>query len=90
MYFLSDTLFTFDIGILVFHIILTAISRRNDECWNIVICIGVINVLGQALINLIQDKRFKSEADSVNKQRCEKFIFSNRQKRFKQKYWEDF
>ena len=74
-YFLWDTLVTFEIGVLIFHIILAVISKRNDECWNIIICVGVISIIGQASINIFQDQRFKIEADSVNKQRCEKFVF---------------
>jgi hypothetical protein len=46
VYFFWDTLVTFDLITLVFHIVLTAISRRNDECWNIIICVGVINLVG--------------------------------------------
>jgi hypothetical protein len=65
--FLWDTLFTFDICVLLFHIILTALTKRNDEGWNIIYCVGVINILGQAAINIFLDQKLKQAADSVDK-----------------------
>jgi hypothetical protein len=53
--FIFDTFVTFDIFILLFHILLVALSQRNDEGWMIIYCVGAINLVGQSSINILQD-----------------------------------
>ena len=87
--FIFDTFVTFDIFILLFHILLVALSQRNDEGWMIIYCVGAINLVGQSSINILQDQKLKQAADSVNKLQCEKFVFNRRQKRFLRRPWEE-
>ena len=53
--FFWDTIFTFDIFILMFQVLLTGLSHRNDEGWNIVYCLATLNILGQSILNLFHD-----------------------------------
>jgi magnesium-transporting ATPase (P-type) len=87
--FFWDTLFTFDVCILLFQVLLTGLSRRNDEGWNLIYCLAVLNIIGQSFLNLFHDFKLRMAADQVNKLTVDKFIFNRRHKRFMQRQWED-
>jgi magnesium-transporting ATPase (P-type) len=87
--FLWDTFFTFDLCILLLHVLLAALSSREDECWNIIYCVAAINIIGQAALNLFHDGKLKQASDRVNKLSCDKFVFTRRHKQFQQRPWDE-
>ena len=81
--FLADTFVTFDLAVLVLHVILITLSQReSDESWNIIYCVATVNIIGQAALNIFHDAKLRNASDSVNKLSCEKFVFNRRHKRF--------